>query len=154
VRTFVKPATILVLLLLLAVEAHGACTVSATGINFGGYDVFVATPLDSTGSVTVSCDRNPPTDVTVAIGPSATSGGFNPRSMRHPSRTDRLNYNLFTSPSMNVVWGDGTAGTATVFLFKVNKNRPQSAMIYGRILPGQNVSVGSYGDRLTVTITP
>lgn len=140
--------------LFLAGSVHAACTVSTTGIAFGGYDVFVTVPRDSTGSVTVSCDRNPPTDVTVAIGPSGTSGGFNPRMMRHASRTDRLNYNLFTSAAMNVVWGDGTAGTSTVVLFKVNKNRPQSATIYGRIPPGQDVPAGSYGDTLTVTITP
>ncbi len=140
--------------LLLAGTADAACKVAATGVNFGGYDVFVSAPMDATGTVTVSCDQNPPTDVTVAIGPSATSGGLHPRMMRHASTADQLSYNLFTNPSMNVVWGDGTAGTATVFLFKVNKNRPQTATIYGRIPPGQNVSVGSYSDRLTVTITP
>jgi spore coat protein U-like protein len=128
--------------------------VTATGVNFGAYDVFVAAPLDSAGTVTVSCDQNPPMDVTVAIGPSASSGAFLPRSMRNASGPDRLNYNLFTNASRNVVWGDGTAGTATVLLFKVNKNRSQTATIYGRIPPGQNVSVGSYSDRITVTITP
>jgi spore coat protein U-like protein len=128
--------------------------VTTTGVSFGGYDVFVTVPQDSTGTVTVSCDQNPPTDVTVAIGPSASSGGFRPRSMRNASTSDRLNYNLFTNASMSVVWGDGTSGTSTVLLFKVNKNRPQTATIYGRIPPGQNVSVGTYADTLTVTITP
>jgi len=37
------------LCLLLAGEAGAACTVSATGVNFGPYDVFVIIPLDSTG---------------------------------------------------------------------------------------------------------
>jgi len=142
------------LCLLLAGTADAACKVTTTSMNFGSYDVFVTTPLDSTGTLTVSCDQNPPTNVTVAIGPSANSGGFNPRTMRNASTPDRLNYNLFTNASMNVVWGDGTAGTARVVLQKVNKNQPQTATIYGRISPGQNVSVGSYSDHLTVTITP
>ncbi|MCL5966951.1 MAG: spore coat protein U domain-containing protein [Deltaproteobacteria bacterium] len=30
---------------------------------------------------------------------------------------------------------------------------PVTTTVYGRIPPGQNVSVGSYGDTLTVTIT-
>jgi spore coat protein U-like protein len=142
------------LFLLLAGEAGAACSVSATGVNFGAYDVFVATPSDSTGTVTVSCDQAPPVDVTIAIGPSGTSGGFIPRQMRSPSSPDRLNYNLFVNAGRSTVWGDGAAGTSTVFLKNVKKNRPAVTTIYGRIPPGQDVSVGSYSDSLTVTITP
>jgi spore coat protein U-like protein len=143
-----------VLFLQIGIPAHAACLVSATGMNFGAYDVFAAAPRDTTGTVTVACDPNPPTDVTVSIGPSPASGGFNPRQMRRASGTDRMNYNLFTSASMTTVWGDGSAGTSTVLLRKVNRNRPVTATIYGRIPPGQNVSVGAYSDSVTVTITP
>jgi spore coat protein U-like protein len=142
------------LCLLLAGEAGAACSVSATGVNFGAYDVFVASPSDSTGTVTVTCDQAPPVDVVIAIGPSGTSGGFNPRQMRSASSPDRLNYNLFVNAGRSTVWGDGAAGTSTVFLKNVVKNRPVLTTIYGRIPPGQDVSVGSYSDSLTVTITP
>jgi spore coat protein U-like protein len=55
---------------------------------------------------------------------------------------------------MSVVWGDGTAGTATVVQPKVMRNKPPAAItIYGRIPAGQDVSAGAYGDTLTVTIT-
>ena len=135
-------------------EAGAACSVSATGINFGTYDVFVTAPLDSTGTVTVTCDQAPPADVTIAIGPSGTSGGFNPRQMRSASSPDRLNYNLFVNAGRSTVWGDGAAGTSTVFLKNVVKNRPVLTTIYGRIPPRQDVSVGTYTDSLTVTITP
>jgi len=74
--------------------------------------------------------------------------------MRHASQADRMNYNLFAAPSMVTAWGDGSAGTSTVLLGKVNKNRPVTTTIYGRIPPGQNVSVGAYSDSVTVTITP
>ena len=143
-----------VLFLLIGIPAHAACLVSATGVNFGAYDVFAAAPRDTAGTVTVACDRNPPTDVTISIGPSPTSGGFRPRQMRHASQADRMNYNLFTAPSMVTVWGDGSAGTSTVLLKKVNRNRAVTTTIYGRIPPGQNVSVGAYSDAVTVTITP
>ena len=142
------------LCLLLAGEAGAACSVSATGVNFGAYDVFVASPSDSTGTVTVTCDQAPPVDVVIAIGSSGTSGGFNPRQMRSASSPDRLNYNLFVNAGRSTVWGDGAAGTSTVFLKNVVKNRPVLTTIYGRIPPGQDVSVGSYSDSLTVTITP
>jgi spore coat protein U-like protein len=138
--------------LFLARGAESACNVSAGGINFGPYDAAAAAPRDSMGSVTVSCDRNPPTDVTVTIGPGGSSGGFNPRTMRNSSGTDRLTYNLYTDASRNVVWGDGTAGTAAVNLRKVNKNRPVTATIYARIPSGQDVVPGTYLDTLVVTI--
>jgi len=140
--------------LLFGNAAYAACAVTTTGINFGAYDVFAAVPRDTSGTVTVACDRNPPTDVTVSIGPSPTSGGFQPRRMRHASQADRMDYNLFTTASMTTVWGDGSAGTSTVLLRKVNRNRPVTSTIYGRIPPGQNVSVGAYSDSVTVTITP
>jgi spore coat protein U-like protein len=145
---------VVLLSLIFGNSAYAACAVSATGMNFGAYDVFAAVPRDTSGTVTVACDRNPPTDVTVSIGASPTSGGFQPRQMRHASQADRMNYNLFTSPSMVTVWGDGSAGTSTVLLRKVNRNRPVTTTIYGRIPPGQNVSVGTYSDAVTVTITP
>jgi len=142
------------LCLILGNAAHAACRVTTTGIDFGAYDAFAAAPRDSAGTVTVACDRNPPTDVTVSVGRSPTSGGFNPRQMRRTSGTDRMNYNLFTSPSMVTVLGDGSAGTATVLLKNVNRNKPVVMTIYGRIPLGQNVSVGVYSETVTVTITP
>lgn len=153
-----RPGSVLPFLLLLPLflggEARAACRVTATSVSFGAYDVFSPVPLDSTGSVSVSCDELPPSDVVIEIGPSAGSGGFNPRQMRHPSRPDRLGYNLFTDSSRSAVWGDGTAGTRTVFLKNVHRQKPPVVTtIYGRVPPGQNVSVGVYSDTLTVTIT-
>lgn len=142
------------LCLLLGSEAGAACTVSTSGVSFGAYDVFVSAPLDSMGAVTVACDQAPPVDVIIAIGPSGTSGGFIPRQMRSASSPDRLNYNLFVNAGRSTVWGDGAPGTSTVFLKNVTKNRPRVTTIYGRIPAGQDVSVGSYSDSLTVTITP
>ena len=145
---------VVLLCLILGSAAHAACRVTTTGLGFGAYDVFAAPPRDTTGTVTVACDKNPPTDVIVSIGASSTSGGFHPRRMRHTTLPDRLDYNLFTDPSTGTVWGNGSAGTSTVLLRKINKNRPVTTTIYGRIPPGQNVSVGSYAETLTVTITP
>lgn len=145
---------LLLLPLFLAGEARAACNVAATSVSFGTYDVFSPTPRDSTGSVTVSCDEVPPPNVVIEVGPSAGSGGFNPRQMRHSSRPDRLGYNLFTDSSHSAVWGDGTAGTQTVSLQRVKRQKPPVVTtIYGRIPPGQNVSAGVYTDTVTLTIT-
>lgn len=141
----------LLLIPFLAGNALALCNVSATGLSFGPYDEFSPVSLDTTGTVTVMCDEAPPADVTISIGPSG-NGSFNPRGMRHASRADLLLYNLFTNVSRGAVWGDGTAGTSTVFLKNVTKNTPRTTTIYGRIPAGQNVSLGPYSDTLTVTI--
>jgi spore coat protein U-like protein len=71
--------------------------------------------------------------------------------MRHSSKSDLLNYNLFTDAARSAVWGDGTQGTSTLSS-KVQRNKPWVATVYGRIPAGQNVPVGLYSDTLTVTI--
>jgi spore coat protein U-like protein len=144
---------ILTLIVLLAsAEAWAACSVTTTGLTLGNYDAFSLVSLDSTASVTVACDQTPPANVTVSFGPSAQSGVMNPRQMKHLTLPDRLNYNLFTDIAKTAVWGDGTAGTTTVFLKNVKKNKPVTVTVYGTIPPAQNVSVGSYADTVIVTI--
>jgi spore coat protein U-like protein len=142
----------LLFFLLFAHEAEAVCNVAATNINFGAYDVFSNTPKDATGTISVDCDEAPPPIVVIRVGPSFNSGGFRPRQMRHTTRPDRLNYNLFADSSMSVVWGDGTQGTSTVSN-KVRKNRPWIATLYGRIPARQDVSMGTYRETVSVTIT-
>lgn len=135
-------------------QARAMCNVSATSVAFGAYDVFSQVPLDSTGTVTVSCDEVPPPDPVISIGPSGASGGFFPRKMQRAGGPGTLEYNLFLDPSMSRVWGDGTAGTMTVKLKNVHRQKPPVVTtIYGRVPPRQNVSVGTYSDTLAVTIT-
>jgi spore coat protein U-like protein len=132
--------------------AEAACNVGATNINFGIYDVFSSSPKDATGTISVDCDEAPPPIVVIRIGPSFSSGGFKPRQMKHTSRPDKLNYNLFIDSAMSVVWGDGTGGTSTV-ANKVTKNKMWVSTLYGRIPAGQDVSVGTYSETVSVTIT-
>ncbi|MFQ5465376.1 MAG: spore coat U domain-containing protein [Thermodesulfobacteriota bacterium] len=136
--------------------AHAACTVSTTGVNFGAYDVFQVTHTDSTGTITVSCNKKRKkrkAKIKILIGPSANSGVFNPRQLRHAITGEVLNYNLFTGPRMRRIWGDGTGGTRTRKK-RVRKKKPWVATVYGRLFAGQDVSVGLYTDTLTVTILP
>jgi spore coat protein U-like protein len=65
------------------------------------------------------------------------------------SSTSSLFYNLFTDPSHLSIWGDGSPGTSLVSFSGTSGSRT----IYGRIPAGQNVSVGTYGDTITVTLT-
>lgn len=136
---------------ILSAPAWAACSVSAISINFGGYDVFQTVPLDSTGTVTVSCDEVPPPDVTISMGQSPNSGAFIPRAMKLSTGPDLLNYNLYVDSARTSVWGDSTGGTTTL-TDKVRRNRPWVATAYGRIFPLQDVGAGAYSDSLSVTI--
>jgi len=122
-------------------------------MSFGAYDVF--DPLDrrSAATLTVWCDPGKPADVTIGIGPSARSGGISTRQMQRVSGADRLNYNLFTDPSLTAVWGDGTTG-ATVSLLHVTHGTSVPVTVYGAIPAGQDVSAGTYSDSVLVTVTP
>ena len=129
------------------------CNVNVTGVNFGNYDVFAATPRDATGTISVDCNiptQNPnaPLAVTVAISPG-NSGTFAQRQMQGPGTI--LYYNLYSTPSFSSVWGDGSGGTYFPTTF-ITRDTPWTANIYGRIPAGQNVQPGSYNDLLVVTV--
>lgn len=120
-----------------------ACTVSSTGVAFGGYNPFDALPTDSTAVVTVECGSA----YTIALseGQAAT---FNPRAMSGAS--DSLQYNLFTGADYSIVWGDGSSGTQVVS--GPGDTQPVEHVVYGRCFAQQNARVGSYADTITVTV--
>jgi spore coat protein U-like protein len=142
-----------VLPLFIADLTFAACNVSTTPVSFGSYDIFSPGPNDATGSISFVCDETPPpAAVTVAIGQSPNSGGFDPRQMKLTGGTDLLHYNLYTNASYTSIWGDNTGGTVTQSR-RAPKNKTVTFQVYGRIPPSQDVSAGSYNDTLTVTIT-
>jgi spore coat protein U-like protein len=128
---------------------RGQCTVSTVGVNFGSYEPLSSMDSSSTGTITIYCDAD--SAVTVLIGPSPNSGGFNPRKMMNASGPDRLSYNLYTTISMSAIWGDGTGGASTVQR-QVLKRTNTDLIVYGRVPASQDVAVGQYGESLVVTI--
>ena len=122
-----------------------ACTLNVTGMNFGSYDVFSNSALDSTGNIDVNC----PSGIEYSIALSAGSGTHTQRVMNSGANT--LNYNLYTGPNRSVVWGDTTSGTARVSGTGVGINFNHA--VYGRIPALQNVHSGSYSDVVNVLLT-
>ncbi len=117
------------------------CVISVAGPDFGTYDPSAATPLDTAGSIQYSCTS--PALVTLSTG---SSGTYVERTMR--SGTATLAYNLYTHANRNQVWGDSTGGTA---VRNLGVGSRQTAAIYGRIPPLQDVAGGTYSDTLVVT---
>ena len=128
--------------------AHATCSISASSVSFGAYDVFASAPLDSTGSVTFNCTANEK-NISIMLN-TGSSGSFSARTMRKTGET--LNYNLYLDAARSIIWGDGTGGTQYYF----DKNPPNKkdvvVTIYARTPAGQDAATGSYTDTITATI--
>ncbi len=135
-------------------SALADCSVSAVSTSFGSYDPFGAVAVDSTGSVTVSCQFL----IGVLVGytiqlSSGTGGSYAPRTLSGTGY--QLDYNLYTNAGRTAVWGDGSGGTNTVsdgYLVSVLFPVVRNYTVYGRLPAGQNVPPGSYTDTVIVTV--
>ena len=121
------------------------CTISTTPITFGAYNVFSAAPVDSVGSILFNCSGTKNVSIAISQGQSGT---FQPRALRQGAES--LFYNLFLDAARSTVWGNGSGGTET-YVTDPGKN-DVTVPIYGRIPAQQDISYGSYGDSVTVTI--
>ena len=144
--------TVLILLNSLPGGTEAACQIAATSINFGKYDVFDITAVNGMGSITVSCDEAPTADVAISISESLYSGDFYNRQMKNMGDGNLLNYNVYTDIAQTKIWGNGTGSSSTQLIKNVTKNKAKMVTVYGSIPARQNISAGTYGDNLTVTI--
>ena len=142
-------------------SADATCSVAATGVSFGAYDISLLTPNDATGDVTITCSYVPPGAATTinfqaALSPGM-SGSYTPRQMA--SGPARLNYNLFRDAARTLIWGNGLSSTSiTTGELKVgpgigNGTRSAQLPVYGRVPPQQLVPMGPYTDNIVVTVT-
>lgn len=127
--------------------ALAACQfTSVSDVNFGAYNVFSRSPNnDGVGSLRIKCQGSAkPSTVMLSHGQSQS---FTPRTLRSGNRS--LNYNLYTSASRTMVWGDGSAGTSTM---TAGKNAHTVLDVFGSIPEGQDPAVGNYTDNIVVTV--
>lgn len=120
--------------------------IRVSDVNFGAYNVFARSPNnDGVGSLRIKCQGGAkPVSVMLSSGQSQS---FTPRTLR--SGNHLLNYNLYTSASRTMVWGDGSAGTSTM---TADKNAHTVLDVFGSIPEGQDPAVGNYSDNIVVTV--
>lgn len=134
--------------------------VTGGGINFGLYDTMSPAPADSALNVVVSCSRNGgPQFVTidVGIGPGTYGSSASSRRMLHTGPySDYLAYGLYRDAGRGSPWGYSPGvDTVAIPLAIPNKSSVSTTLtVYGRIPALQDVSVGSYGDAVQITVTP
>lgn len=122
------------------------CTVSTVSVNFGTYNVYNTSNTTSIGQITVSC--NPATTPYIVALNGGLYGTISQRKQKLSSGSDTLLYNLYSNPSMTVLWGDGSTNGTTVA-----SSSPTPLNVYGNLPALQNISVGNYSDSVSVTVT-
>jgi spore coat protein U-like protein len=127
--------------------ARTDCQISSVGdVGFGAYDVFSKVPNRAgVGTLRIKCQGGGP-GATVKLS-TGQSHSYATRQMR--SGNDLLEYNLYTSASRSVVWGDGS-GVSDVMT--VYKNQSTTLSIFGSIPEGQDPAVGSYADSILISV--
>jgi len=140
-----------------------------TIIEFGYYDPFSPNDLVIQGRLEYQCSqttgppprstarrrssgRTPPNRYPIEISFSTGLGGdYSPRTMTGTG-TDRLEYNLYRDAACTQIWGDGTRGTSTLSGDLGGAEITASAIVYGRMPAGQNVTGGAFFDVIVMTI--
>lgn len=123
------------------------CSVTTTPMSFGSYDVFSATPNDTSSTVTVTCDISAPFTLTMNAG---TTAGATISNRRLAYNTQILNYNIFTDASRTTTWGDGVTGAS---VSGTGVPGGTAVIAYASLNARQNVTAGNYSDNVTVTVT-
>jgi spore coat protein U-like protein len=124
-------------------------SVSALPVAFGSVDTLSASPVDATGSVSVTCTSGTGWTAAADVG-GGTGATF--ASRRMTSSGNVLNYTLYRDSGRTQVWGDGSGTTYTVG--NTGSGAGQTFTVYGRVPGGQSSApAGGYNDTVNVTIT-
>lgn len=136
-------------LLVLSAPAAAQCSITSTPLAFGSYDVFSASPVDTTATVRVQCNSILQS-VEVRLSPGGGTS-FAPRIMRQGATANILSYNIYRTADRSTIWGDGTGGTSyyTGYIWLWGS---VTLTAYGRIPAGQDVRAGSYTDTIQAIV--
>jgi spore coat protein U-like protein len=125
------------------------CRLTVNALSFGIYDPLAnhsTQPADATTIMRVNCTRATGASVSFDSGRNGAAGGE--RLLAGPG-SERLRYQIFRDSARSQVWGIGAE--SFVFLSR-GVTQPEELTVFGRILPSQEVSPGSYADILTATV--
>jgi spore coat protein U-like protein len=119
---------------------------SASALNFGTQGV-LATNVDQTSTVQVTCTNTTPYNIGLNAG---TGAGATVASRKMTSGATTVNYTLYSNAARTTLWGN-TVGTDTVAA--TGNGAAQSFTVYGRVPPQAAPAPGTYTDTITVTVT-
>jgi spore coat protein U-like protein len=130
------------------VSAHviTACSINAgQTLDFGNY-TGAATPVQKSTTISVNCTNGG----TYVIGLDGGIGGTDSQRLLAGPNSATLKYNLYQDSSYKTVWGNTTS---TEPPSRSGTGSAETITVYGQLDGLQPVTVGSYSDTITATIT-
>jgi spore coat protein U-like protein len=139
----------------LAVTANvtASCSINAGALALT-YDPVVAnqaTASTSTATLSVACTTGSASTITLSQGSNAGAGSTDATPLRRAlnGTTDYLNYQLYSTPDYQTVWGNTNATGAS----HTGTGTTDTVTVYASIPASQNIPAGSYADTVVATIT-
>jgi len=126
----------------------GACTVTATSMNFGSRGV-LDSAIDATNTIAVTCTSGASYTIGLSGG---DSGATDPtqRQMSDAADTEFVTYGIYRDSARTQPWGS-TIGSDTVT--GTGTGSAQSHTAYGRVPAQATPSAQAYSDTIVVTVT-
>ena len=125
-----------------------SCNITATPLNFGSTSS-LATQRVANSAVSVQCTNGDA--YRIALDGGTSSSNVARRTMKGASSAATVSYQLYTTDSRSVIWGDGTAGTSVVS--SVGSGLTAVVPVYG-LVPVQSTPIpDTYTDTVTATVT-
>lgn len=127
-----------------------SCVVSASALAFPAATsaAISAANVDAVGNVAVKCTSG--SGYTVSLDAGSGAGSTLASRKMGAGGNQWLAYSIYTTANHTTVWGDGSAGSATIS--GTGTGLSQSIFAYGRIFGGQNVTAANYADIVNVTV--
>ena len=126
-----------------------SCIISSQALSFGAYNGISGGMVDVAAMMSPACTLGTAYAISLDAGVGATAT-HTARQLTGPLGST-LSYGIYTDAARTSVWGNGTSGT--VQIFGTGTGGTQPIVMYGRIPGEQTVTVGTYTDIVTVTLT-
>jgi len=137
-----------------AMAPAGTCKLDTAGVAFGTYDPLTNSNRDGIGTITVTCSGHSGESISYSLTTDAVVQYGSYRSMVNGNHS--VSYILYLNSAHTEVWGDGSAGSATIndaYLLPNSGQTSRSYSVYGRIPSGQTkVTEGTYTGAVTITL--
>lgn len=131
-------------------KVPGSCTIVANDMSFGNrIDLLI--DVDASAALALTCTAG--TSYTVRLSGGSTTGNVADRRMGlNGTAPGVIAYQLYRDDTRSQVWGDGSAGTATVIGTGTGTGTPATLTVYGRVPAQSTPPAGDYEDTVTATV--
>jgi len=129
------------------------CSINATDMGFGSFDLDDVTDRSATSSIVVRCTKG--TAYTVLL---STGGAPDYTTRLMSNGTDTLAYNLYVDSAVTAaIWGDGTGSTSVVGGSGdgMGTTQARTITVHGRVpaLGNEDATPGDYTDSIIATVS-